>query len=227
MDRETSTCGPVSDFDGLEGLGENSCVMDKRVCGDRVVTMTIRGRGCLDLDPFGERLQANWNRNLTFWRSGFFGPDAIRPFNREVVEHELKAKKFKTKDLENAVREALNPSSIEREQQEDEDEEEEEESEEENKKSKRGKTTRRRGGTSETKRRGAASSSSNGRKPRGKAKAEDEGQDEEDEAKMRRRSRRIEDEDKDLDDTETPGRKKRVCRSNVSLTTRLTPSLLA
>ncbi|CEG64235.1 hypothetical protein RMATCC62417_01247 [Rhizopus microsporus] len=43
---------------------------------------------------------------------GFFGPDAIRPFHHEAVENDLKAKKFKTKDLELAVRQALNPSLL-------------------------------------------------------------------------------------------------------------------
>ncbi|KAI8059844.1 hypothetical protein BC940DRAFT_350939 [Gongronella butleri] len=41
---------------------------------------------------------------------GFFGPDSIRPFNKDAVERDLKAKKFKTKDLEMAVREALDPN---------------------------------------------------------------------------------------------------------------------
>ncbi|KAI7898563.1 uncharacterized protein BX663DRAFT_524602 [Cokeromyces recurvatus] len=59
---------------------------------------------------------------------GFFGPDAIRPFDSEIVENDLKAKKFKTKDLEMAVRQALNPAlleQIEREEAEAEAEEEE------------------------------------------------------------------------------------------------------
>ncbi|GAN02506.1 conserved hypothetical protein [Mucor ambiguus] len=61
---------------------------------------------------------------------GFFGPDAIRPFDNAMVENDLKAKKFKTKDLELAVRQALNPSlltQLEEENNEDEEEEEEEE----------------------------------------------------------------------------------------------------
>ncbi|KAI9472477.1 MAG: hypothetical protein EXX96DRAFT_584265 [Benjaminiella poitrasii] len=64
---------------------------------------------------------------------GFFGPDAIRPFDSVSVENDLKAKKFKTKDLEMAVRQALDPellAQIEREEAEDEEEEEEEEEEE-------------------------------------------------------------------------------------------------
>lgn len=67
---------------------------------------------------------------------GFFGPDCIRPFDREVVERDLKDKKFKTKDLENAVHQALDPSIL-RAQEEaeaaaaaEEDEEDEEEPEE-------------------------------------------------------------------------------------------------
>ncbi|ORZ23380.1 hypothetical protein BCR42DRAFT_343981 [Absidia repens] len=44
---------------------------------------------------------------------GFFGPDSIRPFDKANVEKDLKAKKFKTKDLELAVREALNPALME------------------------------------------------------------------------------------------------------------------
>ncbi|KAF1803659.1 hypothetical protein FB192DRAFT_1278811 [Mucor lusitanicus] len=43
---------------------------------------------------------------------GFFGPDCIRPFDREAVERDLKDKKFKTKDLENAVHQALDPSIL-------------------------------------------------------------------------------------------------------------------
>ncbi|CAO0797974.1 unnamed protein product [Mucor circinelloides] len=61
---------------------------------------------------------------------GFFGPDAIRPFDNAMVENDLKAKKFKTKDLELAVRQALNPSlltQLEEENNEDEDDDEEEE----------------------------------------------------------------------------------------------------
>ncbi|ORE09497.1 Tudor/PWWP/MBT [Rhizopus microsporus var. microsporus] len=61
---------------------------------------------------------------------GFFGPDAIRPFHHETVENDLKAKKFKTKDLELAVRQALNPSLLKEAEESDEDGEEEEEEEE-------------------------------------------------------------------------------------------------
>ncbi|KAI8641743.1 hypothetical protein BD408DRAFT_417594 [Parasitella parasitica] len=66
---------------------------------------------------------------------GFFGPDAIRPFDNEHVENDLKAKKFKTKDLEMAVRQALNPSVVAQ-MLEDKDGEDAEEDEEEVKKGK-------------------------------------------------------------------------------------------
>lgn len=45
--------------------------------------------------------------------SGFFGADSIRPFDKANVEKDLKAKKFKTKDLERAVLEALDPNWVE------------------------------------------------------------------------------------------------------------------
>ncbi|KAG1035548.1 hypothetical protein G6F43_013208 [Rhizopus delemar] len=41
---------------------------------------------------------------------GFFGPECIRPFDKETVKNELKAKKYKSKDLELAIRQALDPS---------------------------------------------------------------------------------------------------------------------
>ncbi|SAM06377.1 hypothetical protein [Absidia glauca] len=44
---------------------------------------------------------------------GFFGTDSIRPFDKEEVAKDLKAKKFKTKDLERAVLEALDPNWVE------------------------------------------------------------------------------------------------------------------
>ncbi|EPB89002.1 hypothetical protein HMPREF1544_04125 [Mucor circinelloides 1006PhL] len=73
---------------------------------------------------------------------GFFGPDCIRPFDREAVERDLRDKKFKTKDLENAVHQALDPSILRAqeeaeaaaaaaEEEEDEEEPEEEDDEEE------------------------------------------------------------------------------------------------
>ncbi|KAI9312850.1 hypothetical protein BX666DRAFT_2020791 [Dichotomocladium elegans] len=68
---------------------------------------------------------------------GFFGPDAIKPFHPDNVERDLNDKKFKTKDLENAIRQALYPSLLEDEENE---EEEEEEHEQEEKKSQRTKT---------------------------------------------------------------------------------------
>ncbi|KAI8382252.1 hypothetical protein BD560DRAFT_386082 [Blakeslea trispora] len=70
---------------------------------------------------------------------GFFGPDAIRPFDNESVENDLKAKKFKTKDLELAVRQALNPSlltQLEDEEKDEDEEDEEGEDEEDTKKTK-------------------------------------------------------------------------------------------
>ncbi|CEP16389.1 hypothetical protein [Parasitella parasitica] len=73
---------------------------------------------------------------------GFFGPDAIRPFDTEHVENDLKAKKFKTKDLEMAVRQALNPSLLAQIQADEDDEDEqadEEEGEEERAKKGKGK----------------------------------------------------------------------------------------
>ncbi|GAA5806699.1 hypothetical protein MFLAVUS_000047 [Mucor flavus] len=77
---------------------------------------------------------------------GFFGPDCVRPFDRATVERDLKAKKFKTKDLETAIHQALDPSILkaeeeaeqeEEEEEEEEPEEEEEEEEEEQEKPKR------------------------------------------------------------------------------------------
>lgn len=62
--------------------------------------------------------------------SGFFGPDAIRPFDPQEVENDLNAKKYKTKDLEMAIRQALNPSLLTELEEEEEGEEEEEQKEE-------------------------------------------------------------------------------------------------
>ncbi|KAI8974904.1 hypothetical protein BDB01DRAFT_728615 [Pilobolus umbonatus] len=72
---------------------------------------------------------------------GFFGPDLIRPFDRTSVERDLKAKKFKTKDLETAVNQALDPSLLKAKEEAEaaEDKEEEEEEEEKPKKKGRGK----------------------------------------------------------------------------------------
>lgn len=76
--------------------------------------------------------------------SGFFGPDAIRPFDNAMVENDLKAKKFKTKDLELAVRQALNPSLLtqleEENNEDDDDDEEEEEAEDDEEDIKKGKS---------------------------------------------------------------------------------------
>ncbi|CAO3638997.1 unnamed protein product [Cunninghamella blakesleeana] len=80
---------------------------------------------------------------------GFFGPDSIRPFNRANVEKDLKARKFKTKDLELAVREALDPSALEEEErdgEDDDDEEEEEGKQSEAPPEKKRKTTATKGG---------------------------------------------------------------------------------
>ncbi|ORE11286.1 Tudor/PWWP/MBT [Rhizopus microsporus var. microsporus] len=44
---------------------------------------------------------------------GFFGPESVRPFDREEVERDLKAKKYRTKELIHAIQQALNPSSFE------------------------------------------------------------------------------------------------------------------
>ncbi|KAI8876199.1 Tudor/PWWP/MBT [Backusella circina FSU 941] len=71
---------------------------------------------------------------------GFFGPDCIRPFNREAVESDLKANKFKTKDLEHAVHQALDPSILEAEEEAEKREKEEEEEEKRRKKAGRKKT---------------------------------------------------------------------------------------
>ncbi|ORX58273.1 Tudor/PWWP/MBT [Hesseltinella vesiculosa] len=58
---------------------------------------------------------------------GFFGPDSIRPFDKKTVETDLKAKKFKNRDLEKAVREALDPNVV----QDDDDDEREDDGEDE------------------------------------------------------------------------------------------------
>ncbi|KAI9289347.1 hypothetical protein BC943DRAFT_314136 [Umbelopsis sp. AD052] len=60
---------------------------------------------------------------------GFFGADSIRPFNADAVERDLKAKKFKTKDLELAVRQALDPSLLEVDEEDEEEEDDDEEEE--------------------------------------------------------------------------------------------------
>ncbi|GAB5587743.1 hypothetical protein Unana1_02643 [Umbelopsis nana] len=46
---------------------------------------------------------------------GFFGPDSIRPFDHEAVERDLKANKFKTKDLTVAIKQALDPIEFDKE----------------------------------------------------------------------------------------------------------------
>jgi hypothetical protein len=47
--------------------------------------------------------------------SGFFGPDSIRPFDRGTVERDLQANKFKTKDLTEAIKQALDPTEFDKE----------------------------------------------------------------------------------------------------------------
>ncbi|CAM0138063.1 unnamed protein product [Umbelopsis sp. WA50703] len=46
---------------------------------------------------------------------GFFGPDSIRPFDRGTVERDLQANKFKTKDLTEAIKQALDPTEFDKE----------------------------------------------------------------------------------------------------------------
>ncbi|KAI9473649.1 MAG: hypothetical protein EXX96DRAFT_610576 [Benjaminiella poitrasii] len=94
---------------------------------------------------------------------GFFGPDCVRPFDRETVERDLKAKKFKTKDLELAIHQALDPSLLKAEEEAEaaaaaaaEAEEEEEEEEEVMTKRKRGKGTRSSDKTNDKKKKGSA-----------------------------------------------------------------------
>ncbi|CAO3607069.1 unnamed protein product [Mucor hiemalis] len=70
---------------------------------------------------------------------GFFGPDAIRPFDSENVENDLKAKKFKTKNLELAIRQALNPALLTEIEEEEEAEEDEEDDTTANNKKGKGK----------------------------------------------------------------------------------------
>ncbi|KAG2221691.1 hypothetical protein INT45_002729 [Circinella minor] len=150
---------------------------------------------------------------------GFFGPESIRPFNKENVEHDLKTKKFKTKDLENAVRQALDPSLLEKLEQEE--EEEEEESEEEQQPAKKTKKTRvsrknaseptatnkkkaagnigRRGKKAATKETSSTSSSSTSSKEATATATEEEEEDEsESPTKIKRRSRKLDDTDKEV-----------------------------
>lgn len=98
---------------------------------------------------------------------GFFGPDCVRPFDRATVERDLKAKKFKTKDLEIAIHQALDPSILkaeeeaeaaaaaaeeEEEEEEDEEEEEEEEEAEEEEEEEEGKRKKEEDGNNKSKR---------------------------------------------------------------------------
>ncbi|KAI9254854.1 hypothetical protein BY458DRAFT_520521 [Sporodiniella umbellata] len=44
---------------------------------------------------------------------GFFGPDSVRRFEKEQVDRDLKAKKYRTKGLERAIHQALDPHFVE------------------------------------------------------------------------------------------------------------------
>ncbi|KAI8339432.1 hypothetical protein BC941DRAFT_420470 [Chlamydoabsidia padenii] len=105
---------------------------------------------------------------------GFFGPDSIRPFNKVNVEKDLKAKKFKTKDLEMAVREALDPSLMEQDEEEEGEEddgnEEQEKAPQEKKKTKvttTGKSGKKAGRTSKATSLGSSSSTKKSKAEKG------------------------------------------------------------
>ena len=143
------------------------------------------------------------------------------------MEHDLKTKKFKTKDLENAVRQALDPSLLEKlEQEEEEEEEESEEEQQPAKKTKKARVSRknaseptatnkkkatgnigRRGKKAATKETSSSSSSS---KEATATATEEEEDESESSAKVKRRSRKLDDTDKEVNN-ETD-RKKRVSR---------------
>lgn len=140
--------------------------------------------------------------------SGFFGPEMIRPFDPVAVERDMKAKKFKTRELENAVRQALDPSLLEEEEQEeDEDEDEEEEEEEVITK----KTTRARSKSSTAKSTNAGKKKTTPKQSKSRSKDEEDEQVESSPAKAKRRSRKLEESDKDAIHETDVGRKKRVC----------------
>ncbi|KAG0173529.1 hypothetical protein DFQ28_008199 [Apophysomyces sp. BC1034] len=145
---------------------------------------------------------------------GFFGPDAIRPFDRVNVERDLKAKKFKSKDLELAVRQALDPSSLDEDVDEEEDESGEEEEEVGRSRKAKAKTGRRKQATEAPKRKKAAASNGR-RKPKVAVEEEEEEEDTESTpVKSKRRSRKL-DEEKTVDENtndNTRDRKKRVRR---------------
>jgi hypothetical protein len=126
-------------------------------------------------------------------RSGFFGSDSIRPFDVDAVERDLKAKKFKTKDLELAVRQALDPSLLdEEEDDEDEEEDEQEEEEEEEVPSKATQSRVGRKGKAETNKK---SKKSNGSKTNHKMDVDNEDDVKAEKAPVKRRSRIIEEDD--------------------------------
>lgn len=135
----------------------------------------------------------------------------IRPFDPVAVERDMKAKKFKTRELENAVRQALDPSLLEEEEQEDEEEEEEDEEEEEEEVVTTKKTTRGRSKASSTaKNASAAKKKTAPKRSKSRSKDEEEEEVESSPAKAKRRSRKLEESDKDaIHETDT-GRKKRV-----------------
>lgn len=143
--------------------------------------------------------------------SGFFGPDAIRPFIRELVEKDLKAKKFKTKELEKAVRQALNPEEAD-EDEESEEEEEASEEEPEPRKPARSRATRRRGSAASDIKKKTAPSGGRRSKPttNGNEEQSEESEDTQQASKIKRRSRKLDDEDKESEETHDTNRKRRV-----------------
>ncbi|KAI7907412.1 uncharacterized protein BX663DRAFT_495790 [Cokeromyces recurvatus] len=134
---------------------------------------------------------------------GFFGPDCVRPFDREAVERDLKAKKFKTKDLELAIHQALDPSLLKAEEEAEaaaaaaaaaeEEENEEEEEEEEDDDDDEVMTKRKRGKGRTTKSSDKKKKMATGTKKRSTYKKtaletyEDEDDEEEDELKPKRK----------------------------------------
>ncbi|KAI7887106.1 hypothetical protein K492DRAFT_31609 [Lichtheimia hyalospora FSU 10163] len=144
---------------------------------------------------------------------GFFGPEMIRPFDPVVVERDMKAKKFKTRELENAVRQALDPSLLEEEEQEDDDEEDEEEEEEEEEIITT-KKTRGRSKAASTKSANAGKKKTTPKRSKSRSKEEEEEEVESNPVKAKRRSRKLEETDKDVIHEADSGRKKR--RKSVS-----------
>ncbi|KAJ2962940.1 hypothetical protein NQZ79_g2023 [Umbelopsis isabellina] len=123
---------------------------------------------------------------------GFFGADSIRPFDADAVERDLKAKKFKTKDLELAVRQALDPSLLDDEEEEEEEEEDEEEEDEEEVPVKATQTRGSRKGKAEVNKR---SKKINGSKADHTMDVDKEDDVKVEKAPVKRRSRIIEDDD--------------------------------